>query len=140
MKMKILALCAVLFITCSALHFVEPAAAAKMVDHGTKYYTIAHPNDTKFVWKTYQYKKHGKLNNNFIKAIMTVYLKNSKGKYVENYKFITAISKINKSTLKLKDTVIPYGDWGRTDYTYKKTSLTAAQYYWRVYRSQLQPL
>ena len=126
MKMKILALCAVLFMACSAMHFVEPAAAVKMVDHGTKYYVMDHPKDIKVVWNAYQY------NKNFMKINTVVYYKNHKGKYFKAYSYVTTIAKVTKSSVKVRSV----DSSGYVFKYYKKTSLTAAQYYWRVYRSQ----
>jgi hypothetical protein len=62
MNKNIFAVLMTLFVVFVGFQFAEPAAAVKVVDHGTKYYSAVE----KITWKAYQYQKNGKINNNFI--------------------------------------------------------------------------
>ena len=110
--------------------FVEPAAAVQVVDHGTHYFWFDN-SKMKMVWTTYQY------NTNFLKTKAVIYYKyNNRGKYHLAWHEVITISKVTKSTVKIKD-------WTDSDFeppttvNYKKTKLTAAQYYWKTYRSEM---
>ena len=127
MNKNMFAVLMTLFIVFVGLQFAEPATAAKVVDHGTKYYTIAHPKDTKITWKVYQY------NNNYIKIYRNIWDKNLKTKkyYIEIHE-ITTIAKVTKNSVKITDWNDGVG--GGTSVSHAKTKLTAAQYYWRTFR------
>ncbi len=124
MNKKIFAVLTVLFMA-SVAFGLGPASAAKVVDHGTKYLDPAH--HIKITWKTYQY------NNNFLKMYKTAYYLNPyTKKYELNYNSVTTFKKVSKTSIKVeelrKQFVNPYNLY------YAKTKLTAAQYYWRVYK------
>lgn len=105
--------------------FAEPAAAVKVVDQGTRY--VGPTDHYKIAWKTYQY------NNNFLKVVSTIYYKNpNTKKYELNFNSITTLQKITKNTLKYKETRKQFVN--PVDLHYTKTKLTAAQYYWRIYK------
>lgn len=135
MKMKILALLAVLFIACSALHFVEPTTAASakkgyLIDHGTVYFhDETAPKSYKLTWKTYWYSK----NVRTVKTIQYVKVKNK-------WKLFSTGSdtmfKVSKTKIKhqyvdhVYDKTIK-GVW------YEKTKLNTRNYYWKVERPRL---
>ena len=117
-----------LFMVFIGFQAAAPAAAVKVIDHGTHYFTYENSN-MKEVWKTYQY------NNNFIKEYALFYYKKT-GKYHFAFHEVTTITKVNKSTVKIKewtDSIFVPG----SDTRYAKTKLTSAQYYWRTYRPEM---
>ncbi len=122
-----------------ALGLAGSVSAAKIVDHGTKYTYSGQSGWMKIVWKTYQYKKYSnsKLNNNFVKSYVTYYVKDhDTGKYVLSFHDTFTLAKVTKSTIKITDT--SDSELGPpVVVTYDKTKLTAAQYYWRVFRGQI---
>ena len=129
MDKKIMAL-SILFLAVFGLQFARPVAAVKVVDHGTHYFWLDN-SKMNMVWKTYQY------NNNFLKTKALIYYKyNNKGKYHLAWHEVITIAKVTRSTVKIID-------WTDSDFVppttvdYKKTKLTAAQYYWRIYRSKM---
>jgi len=116
---------AVLFMVFVGLQFAGPASAAKVVDHGTRY--VGPTDHYKIVWKTYQY------NNNFLKMTATTYYKNpNTKKYELNFNSVTTLAKVTKTSIKIKETRKQFIN--PVDIHYDKTKLTAAQYYWRVFR------
>ena len=119
------------------LQFAEPASAAKVVDHGTNYVWSGQGHTwIKTTWKAYQYqyKKNGKINNNFIKIYCTSYAKIPETKkYGYSCKDTYTITKVAKNIIKITDWTDSELCPGTT-VSYKKTKLTAAQYYWRIYR------
>ncbi len=117
----------VLFMIFASFQLAAPASAAKVVDHGTKYSYWDDP--VKFVWKTYQY------NNNFVKVYATLYYK-SKGKYVKGWNYVATIAKVTPTTVKIREWN-DGADGPSVIVTYKKTSLTSAQYYWRLFRPDM---
>ncbi len=120
-----------LFMVFVGFQFAEPVIAVKVVDHGTKCGKGMDDMDVKINWKTYQY------NNNFMKTYDTVYSE-YKGKYYLAWHDVTTIAKVTKSSVKITewtDSELCPG----TTVKYSKTSLTAARYYWRVYRSVIIP-
>jgi hypothetical protein len=132
MNKNIFAVLMTLFVVFVGFQFAEPAAAVKVVDHGTKYGWDGQ-DDTwaKLTWKTYQY------NNNFLKIYRTFYTKNSKTKkYVLNSHESFTLAKVTKNSIK-----ITYrsdaGIGPVMNIYYDKTKLTAAQYYWRVFRQEI---
>ena len=135
MNKNIFAILTVLFMVFVGLQFAEPAAAVKVVDHGTKYVWDSQDNTwMKITWKAYQYEKSGKINNNFIKVYRTVYIKDPKTKkYVLDAHETHIIAKVTKNSVKI--TLKNYGELGKgTTVYYDKTKLTAARYYWRIYK------
>ena len=120
-----------LFVVFVGFQFAEPAAAVKVVDHGTKYGWDGQNGHTKVIWKTYQY------NNNFLKAYTTHYVKDTRTKkYLFSYHETYTLAKVTKSSVKITDWTDSELCPGTT-VSYKKTKLTAAQYYWRVYRHNI---
>ena len=125
MNKNIFLMLSVLFMVFVGFQFAEPAAAVKVVDHGTKYIDSSH--HVKVVWKTYQY------NNNFLKVYTNHYYKNpNTKKYELNFNSVTTLKKIAKTTLKYEETRKQFVN--PVDVHYEKTKLTAAQYYWRIYK------
>ncbi|MGB9980484.1 hypothetical protein [Methanobacterium sp.] len=129
MNKNIYLMLSVLFMVFVGFQFAEPAAAVKVVDHGSKCSWNGQDGWIKINWKTYQY------NDNFLKTYTTLYLKNDKnGKYSkelsesENY----VLAKTAKNTLKVTSIWESLND--DVYVSRLKTKLTAAQYYWRVFR------
>ncbi|MDP3623442.1 MAG: hypothetical protein Q8R66_05890 [Methanobacteriaceae archaeon] len=138
MKMKIVALLAVLFIACSALHFVEPTSAASakkgyLIDHGTTYFQDETDPKLyyKFTWKTYWYSN----NKRTVKTIQ--YLKvNKKWKILATG--TDTMYKISKTKIKHIDTNKYYPTKKTSkNVWYQKTKLNTRNYYWKVYRPGL---
>ncbi len=132
MNKNILAALMVLFVVFVGFQFAEPAAAVKVVDHGTKYgWNGQDWTWDKVTWKTYQY------NNNFLKVYRTLYTKNPKTKkYVVKGHDSFAIAKVTRSSVKITN----WSDLGigpSKNVQYYKTKLTAAQYYWRTFRHEV---
>ncbi len=120
-----------LFMVFVGFQFAEPAAAVKVVDHGTKYGWDGQNGYTKIVWKTYQY------NNNFLKTYTTHYVKDTKTKkYLFSFHDTYTLAKVTKNSIKITDWTDSELCPGTT-VSYAKTKLTAAQYYWRVYRHEI---
>ncbi|MGB9978143.1 hypothetical protein [Methanobacterium sp.] len=119
----------VLFMVFVGFQFAEPAAAVKVVDHGTKYGWDAQDNALmKTTWKAYQY------NNNHLKIYETVYLKYPKTKkYVLFMREKWALTKVTKNSVKVIYD-LNGGIGPAKGVFYDKTKLTAAQYYWRIFR------
>jgi len=120
----------VLFMVFIGFQCAQPASAVKIVDQGTHYFWLDN-SKMKMVWKTYQY------NNNFLKTKALIYYKyKNKGKYHLAWHEVITIAKVTKTTVKVRD-------WTDSDFVppttvdYRKTKLTAAQYYWRIYRSKM---
>jgi hypothetical protein len=132
MKIKLIALFAVLFVACSALHFVEPTAAAQKgykIDHGTKYFYDGQTGYQKVTWKTYWYTK------NVRKVVRKYYVKEN-GKYIFSYTDTATLQKVSKTKMKIKLQNEPLGP---STYTYYvKTKLSTRWYYWKVYRPNIQ--
>ena len=84
-----------LFMVFIGFQAAAPAAAVKVIDHGTHYFTYENSN-MKEVWKTYQY------NNNFIKEYALFYYKTN-GKYHFAFHEVTTITKVTPSTVKIKE-------------------------------------
>lgn len=114
-----------------SLQMAEPltAASLKVVDHGSIKFKV-HNNAGTYTWKTYQ------KGNNYVKVVGYLYSPSTKrGVYIYNY-----FEKVSKTKLRNhgKD-VVKYYDYGTSQTinigsTYTHTKLTAAQYYWKVYR------
>jgi hypothetical protein len=129
MKKNVFVALIALFVVFAGFQFAEPAAAVKIVDHGTNYGYNGQSGWMKVTWKTYQY------NNNFLKTYATYYVKEN-GKYIVSFHETYTFAKVTKNTIKITD---------KTDSelgppvvrTYVKTKLTAAQFYWRVYRHNI---
>ena len=84
----------------------------------------------KTTWKTYQY------DNNHLKVYETVYLKYPKTKeYVLFMHQKWVLTKVTKNSVKIRYWL--YGGIGPAKGVfYDKTKLTAAQYYWRMFRHE----
>ena len=131
MDKKSIMVLTVLFAVFAGFQFAEPAAAAKIVDHGTKYGWNGQDGYTKVTWKTYQY------NNNFLKTYATYYVKDAYSKkYLFSYHETYTLAKVTKNSVKITDWTDSELCPGTT-VSYKKTKLTAAQFYWRVYRHNI---
>lgn len=133
MDRKVFTVLTVLFMVFVGLQLASPVSAAKLVDNYSMSKYDKYTNSWyKTTWKAYQYYKNGKLNNNFVKIYRTGYVKHSKSKkYVAEDTDILIIAKISKSTVKIT--------WifdSKKDISYEKTGLTAARYYWRVFRPE----
>ena len=116
---------AVLFMVFVGFQFAGPASATTVVDHGTRY--VGPTDHYKIVWKTYQD------NNNFLKMVSTAYYKNPyTKKYELNFNSVTTLTKVTKTSIKVKETRKQFINL--YDIHYDKTKLTAAQYYWRIFR------
>ncbi len=134
MNKNIFTVLTVLFMVFVSFQLAGPVAAAKVVDHGTKYAWNGQDGYFKIVWKTYQY------NDNFLKTYVTKYLRDDETKKYnelgidEEFTF----AKVTKSSLKITNIAewLVDFDTDPVDVSYKKTSLSAAQYYWRVFRPQ----
>lgn len=135
MDKKIFMALSMLFMVCAGFSLAGPVAAAKVVDHGTEYGWSGQNGWMKITWTTSQLYKSGKINNNFIKSYATYYFKDH-GKYVLGWHEKVTIAKVAKNTVKITDWSDSELGPGTT-VTYAKTKLTAAQYYWRVYRYNL---
>ena len=110
-----------LFVVFVGFQFAEPAAAVKVVDHGTNYGYSGQNGWMKVTWKTYQY------NNNFLKTYRTFYTKNPKTKkYNIEFHEIDTITKVTKNSVKI--TTLCYATGGGKFVSYAKTKLTASQY------------
>ena len=127
MNKNIFLACAVLFMVVVGFQITEPVAAVNVVDHFTKYQPDSQYGDIKMVITTYQY------NNNYLKIKTAVY-KKSGAKYVFWENWWTSLTKISKTKLRINDWPTIDGPSVKTHYV--TTSLTAAQYYWRVYKAQ----
>ena len=129
MDKKVIALIA-LFMVFIGFQAAAPAAAAKVVDHGTK---ITYNNDMgwlKIVWKTYQY------NINHLKVNVKYYnIHHGKPVFIEND--VSTLTKVSKSKIKITINVHSTGINGDPGINYRKTKLTASQYYWRVFRHEM---
>jgi len=138
MNKNILAALIALFVVFVGFQFAEPAAAVKVVDHGTKYgWSGQDCAWEKITWKAYQYEKNGKINSNFIKIYMTYYTKNPKTKkYVVKFHDTFTIAKVTKNSVKITDRS-DAGIGPDISVDYEKTKLTAAQYYWRVFKHEI---
>lgn len=124
MNKKIFAVLTVLFMA-SVAFGLGTVSAAKVVDHGTRYVDSAH--HIKLDYTTYQY------NNNFLKMYTTAYYQNPyTKKYELNYNSVITFNKVSKTTLKFEETRKQF--LNPFDLHYAKTKLTAAQYYWRVFK------
>jgi hypothetical protein len=129
MDKKIISILAVLFVAFVGFQFAEPAAAVKVVDHGTQYGWNGQDDAwMKTTWKTYQY------DNNHLKIYKTDYLKDSKTKkYVLFMHQKWVLTKVTKNSVKVGHWL--YGGIGPCKGVfYDKTKLTAAQYYWRMFK------
>ncbi len=130
----------VLFMVFIGLQFATAVSAAKIVDQGTKYSWDGQNGWTKSTWKTYQYRySNGKINNNFIISYIKRYAKGDgkpdvkAGKYIFSFNERISIANVSANAVKITDwTNCELGPG--TTVTYDKTKLTAARYYWRVYR------
>jgi len=133
MKIKIVALLAVLFIACSALHFVEPTAAAQKVykiDQGTKYFYDGQNGYQKITWKTYWYSKN-------TRQIVRNYYVKDQGKWLFKYTNSVIMKKVSKTTMKIRNYNQPLAPSIVTLY-YVKTKLDTRNYYWKVFRPNIQ--
>ena len=130
MNKNIIAALMALFVVFVGFQFAEPAAAVKVVDHGTKYGWNGQDGYTKVTWKTYQY------NNNFLKTYATYYVKDpDTKKYLLSYHERYTIAKVTKKSVKITDwTDCELGPGPGTTISYDKTKYTASRYYWRIYR------
>ena len=136
MKMKILAFCAVFVIAFSAMHFVEPVAAAStqkgyLIDHGTKYFMDVDGCDyvqTKMTWKTYWYSK------NVRKVHESFYIKIN-GKWKFDCTAIATMYKISKTKMKLN---FVYPDFQTHGNCYVKTKMNTRNFYWKVFRPKIE--
>lgn len=138
MKIKILAICTVLVIFCSLMHFVEPTAATSnqkgyLIDHGTKYYVDHYTDENKHyiqkfkvTWKTYWYSK------NLRKVFKKYYAKKNGKKWVFSWKETNIINKVSKNKIKL--TCILYGSGTNNCTIYLKTKMSTRNFYWKIYR------
>ncbi len=117
-----------LFISFISFQIAEPVAAVKVVDHFVKYQPDSQYGDIKKVATTYQY------NNNYLKIKTEVY-KKSGTKYVFWENWWASLTKVSNTKLRINNW--PTIDGPSVDTHYVTTSLTAAQYYWRVYRAQI---
>ncbi len=133
MNKNMFAVLMALFMVFVGFQLAEPAAAVKVVDHGTKY---GSSNDEKITWNAYQYQNKGKINNNFIKIYLNYWVKNPKTKkYNIEFHEIDTITKVTKNSVKI--TTLCYATGGGKFVSYAKTKLTASQYYWRIFRHGL---
>lgn len=108
------------------LQVAEPVTACKVVDYRVKYInqdTQYITGQGKYTWTVYQY------SNNNLWIRWRVYQKTGT-KYVRVAQSWIQLKKISKNTLRIKESAIDVG----YVYSYKNTKLTAAKYYWRVYR------
>ena len=141
MNKNMFAVLMTLFIVFVGLQFAEPATAAKVVDHGTKYVWSGQDNAwMKITWTAYQYqyKKNCKINNNFLKIYRTGYIKNPKTKkYVYQSDDTFTLTKVGKNSVKITCKSKPDELGPGTSVEYRKTKLTAAQYYWRVFKHEI---
>lgn len=128
MNKNISVICAVLFMVVISFQIAEPVAAVKVVDHFVKYQPDSQYGDIKKITTTYQY------NNNYLKIKTEVY-KKSGNKYVFWENWWTNLTKVSNTKLRIDNW--PTIDGPSVDTHYITTSLTAAQYYWRIYRVQI---
>lgn len=134
-KLNILALFAVLFVACSALHLVESSAAATpkgyLIDHGTGYsYDIAE-NPYKYTWETYWYSKNTR------KIVVQDYEKEH-GKFIPGFKKVVIFKKVSKTKMKMRvsfflESKKPYFE--RVGYV--NTKLNTRNFYWKVVRPDI---
>jgi hypothetical protein len=118
----------VLFMAIISFYIAEPAAAVNVVDHFVKYQTDSQYGDIKMVTTTYQY------SNNYLKIKTEVY-KKSGNNYIFWENWWASLTKVSNTKLKINNW--PTIDGPNVDTHYVTTSLTAAQYYWRVYKAQI---
>lgn len=137
MKMKIVVLCAVCVMAFSAMHFVEPAAAATpkgyLIDHGTKYWLDSgNGAPDKITWKTYWYSKN-------VRKVYEHYSYAGYGKWSKRWSSlgtqIVTMYKVSKTKMKLKyqwlDMKKPY------HISYIKTKMNTRNFYWKAYRPKI---
>lgn len=135
-KLNILALFAVLFVACSALHLVEPSAAATpkgyLIDHGTKYTEDIEGNPYKYTWETYWYSKN-------TRKIVVKNYNIEKSKFVLGETKVIIFKKVSKTKMKEKVTLYygkekkPYLD----RIAYVNTKLNTRNFYWKVVRPDI---
>ena len=130
MNKRISLIFVVLFIVFLGLQVAEPVAAVKVVDKFTRYAPInSQDSGAKKVFTLYQYNK----NYLKIKEVMRRWNPKTK-KYGHPFvKWSAVIKKVSKTKLKISE-------WEACSGSYKeyiKTHLTAARYYWRVYRAYI---
>lgn len=131
MKMKILALLAVLFIACSALHLVESSNAAPtkkgyLIDHGTIYGIDDEEHSYKCVWKTYWYSKNTR------KVVRHFYCYGGR-----NYQENLILEKVSKNKMKVRWDYIDY-DSHSFDVFYVKTKLSTRAFYWKIVKPRIE--
>ena len=125
MDKKIFIALSLLFMVFVGFQFTAPVSAVKVVDHGTKYGYDNMYGWMKLKWTTYQY------NNNFLKTPVKIYVKQN-GKYVYMNTLTFTVAKVTKNSVKR------INQQGKDKYVdYVKTKLTAARYYWRIYRHDI---
>ncbi len=128
-----------LFVVFAGFQFAAPVSAAKVVDHGYKKVYDGDLGWMKISWTAYQYTKNGKINNNFVKIHAKYYIKQQSGKYALVETQDITLAKTTNSTVKITINARHPGEKpiGKPGVTYRTTKFSAAQYYWRVFRSEL---
>jgi len=123
MKKNIGLLSVILFMLVISLQAVEPVAAAKLVDHGTIKGTDHDVGYYKYSWVTYQ------KGTSYVKTSWYLYF----GVIKDSSKETFILQKVSKTKLK----ITKYMDGTKLVTEYHYTKLTAAQYYWRVFRPNI---
>jgi hypothetical protein len=140
MKLGFLALFAVLFFCCSALHFVEPAAAVSdkkviLIDEYT--YSSESPENEFVPPEKWQYAKYTlktyKYNGNLLKTIVAQYTKKGQGEWKVFSKDVFVFKRTSKQKIKVSHTE-DLSDAHYSDVSFKKTKLSVTNYYWKVFR------
>ena len=138
MKMRIVVLCAVFVMAFSAMHFVEPAAAATpkgyLIDHGTKYWIDSgNAAKDKVTWKTYWYSKNvRKVYEHY--SVNADYGKWSKRNWRSCGTQLVTMYKVSKTKMKLK---YQWLDGGKPYISYIKTKMNTRNFYWKFYRPKI---
>ena len=138
MRKNILLIAAILSMFVFSLQVAEPAAAAswKVVDHGSFKFKDSNNSMDTFKWTTYQ------KGVNYVELMGYAYYPKPK---ISLYYYIY-LQKVSKTKIKITGKIISknsnigfrYSQGLGTHYGY--TKLTAAQYYWRIFRSGLKKI
>ncbi len=121
MRKNIVLIAGLLFVCFVGLQAAQPVAAAKLVDHGAIKGTDPDYGYYKVSWFTYQ------TGTNYVKTNVFSYWAFCD----DTTKMTVTLKKVSKTKIKM---TMYDSDLKRSYTTYGYTKLTAAKYYWRVFR------
>ena len=136
MRKNVVLIAAILSMVFFSLQIVEPASAAslKVVDHGSFTFKDSTGGSDTFKWTTYQ------KGVDYVEVIGCAYYPKTK---ITLYYYLY-LQKVSKNKIKVngkfvgKSSGVNYSQ-NLGDY-YDSTKLTGAQYYWRIFRSELREM